>query len=160
VVAFGTRPSAAPLEAAQPTSAKRTSSHRARRRIFLGVNQYAVITAGEHMKRRVTLTSSVVLLLLTACPAGSPVGGACDSTSECQAGLTCGTNYPSGYCSRDCTTADSSVCGSGSACVSLAGRSTYECYETCSSNLDCRVGYRCRSASNLPNGYSGICLPN
>jgi hypothetical protein len=114
---------------------------------------------GEVMKRVVAVLGSVAALLLTACPSPSAIGGPCGSSSECQSDLSCATNYPAGYCFKDCTGQGSRVCGSGNACVRIGGASTAECYDECDTNSGCRSGYECVTVSNLPGSYAGVCLP-
>jgi serine protease len=113
------------------------------------------------MKRAAAVVVSAVTLalLLTGCPSPSAIGGPCESSGECQSGLSCATNFTGGYCFKSCTGQGHAVCGTGNVCVRFTGESTSECYEACSGSVECRSGYECKTVSNLPNSYRGICLP-
>lgn len=98
-----------------------------------------------------------------------PIGGACASSTNCQAGLTCrmttqrgDATYPGGYCSKACTT--STDCGGTNACLGGAqsslqfyGEPNGFCAAGCASagsQSSCRQGYACEFAAT---GSPGNC---
>jgi serine protease len=86
---------------------------------------------------------------------GQPVGGSCSDDGDCAGSAVCGSNYPGGYCFLSCT-GHSSICPSGSMCVSLTGSSSSQCFQSCSTSGECRSGYTCAPVSG---SSQGICLP-
>jgi hypothetical protein len=114
-----------------------------------------------------TLLPVVAMLSLAACEVstsssssssarGAPIGAACSTDGECAGSAICGTNWPGGYCLMTCTGA-ASVCPTNSLCTRLTGLNDSYCFDTCSTDRDCRGGYVC----NPVNGSNkGVCLPN
>jgi hypothetical protein len=91
---------------------------------------------------------------------GNGVAGAtCATDVDCEGGRCAsnsplGTPFPGNYCTGTCT-ADTD-CGTGGACLLLAGTAAGQCFERCSSDAGCtRDGYRCRT---LNDGFSA-CYP-
>jgi hypothetical protein len=97
-----------------------------------------------------------------------PIGGACTSASNCQAGLFCkqtttrgDATMPGGYCTKACST--STDCGGGAGCIGGAstalaffGESTGFCAGSCPSagaQSTCRTGYLCYGQT----GAAGFC---
>jgi hypothetical protein len=87
-------------------------------------------------------------------------GAACASDTDCKGGRCAsqsplGTPFPGNYCTGTC--AADGDCGTGGACLVLAGSSgAGQCFERCSTDAGCtREGYRCRS---LDDGFSA-CYP-
>jgi hypothetical protein len=96
-------------------------------------------------------------LALAGCHAQSQTGGTCAADTDCATPLRCATNYPSGYCSQDCT--GNGICAAGSACINVGSATTSECYVTCVTNGNCRALYTCAPIVGLPGGATGVCLP-
>lgn len=96
-------------------------------------------------------------------PGGTPTGGACDSSSDCQANDSdpfCFDfpMWPDGYCSEFCSF-PTNDCGGDAVCVyagfpSGAGL----CLDGCTTNADCRPGYTCQEP---PDDNTGglVCFP-
>ena len=101
------------------------------------------------------------LLLALGCsgsvgPNGDVVGGPRTATSGCAGGSRCLVegDFPGGSCTIDCD--GPSMCPGGSACVE---ENEGTCLDRCSSDGDCRAGYRCVSKRNLgAEGESRVCL--
>jgi hypothetical protein len=88
-------------------------------------------------------------LSLTACSADT-TGADCAESADCQAGQTCYTDFPGGYCAKGCTTEGADkACGTGSVCSRSGERLL--CAATCETKADCREGYECNgvTGSNL-----------
>ena len=90
---------------------------------------------------RMALCLFLFAALHVAC--GSPsassqhaIGGACATSADCQAGLTCNSD-PGGQCVKDC--ASDGDCGAGAVCTGEK-----KCYKACASSTDCRPApYAC-----------------
>ncbi len=82
------------------------------------------------------------------------IGTACTDNGPCALGV-CGTGFPGGYCTQDCTR-DS--CPLGSRCV--AGDSVAFCLASCSGvragQSGCRSGYVCENDGT----GAGVCIPS
>jgi hypothetical protein len=101
-------------------------------------------------------------------PASAPLaddvaGTLCTSDADCPGGL-CGPGpqlpgaaASEGFCTRACTT--KSDCGESGLCISN-GHGEGRCLGVCGSQGDCRAGFRCSGAVQLPAlGSPGACLP-
>ncbi|OIP36971.1 MAG: hypothetical protein AUK47_14445 [Deltaproteobacteria bacterium CG2_30_63_29] len=80
--------------------------------------------------------------------AGS-IGASCAADGDCDAGLTCMTNFVFGYCSKACVS--DGDCGSDGACIDQGG-GTMRCMDGCTNNSQCRFSYSC----TVRDG-SGVC---
>jgi serine protease len=82
------------------------------------------------------------------------IGTACTDDSTCGEGGICGTGFPAGYCTKDCSTAS---CPVGSKC--LSGASVSLCLDTCtaprSGRSSCRQDYVCEDDGS----GQGVCIP-
>lgn len=83
----------------------------------------------------------------------SVIGLPCTSDAACTPGV-CGTGYPGGYCTQDCST---TACPLGSRCV--AGDTFAVCFASCpgprTGRSDCRAGYVCENDGT----GNGVCIP-
>ncbi|MBK7857674.1 MAG: S8 family peptidase [Archangiaceae bacterium] len=83
----------------------------------------------------------------------SVIGAACADDGPCAPGV-CGTGFPGGYCTQDCSSA---ACPLGARCVS--GADFAFCLASCSGvragQSDCRGGYVCEDDGT----GSGVCIP-
>jgi serine protease len=79
------------------------------------------------------------------------IGAACTSPTDCPGGI-CGTNYPGGYCTLECSTA---ACPAGSKCYLFENGTAAYCLASCGVQSDCRTGYACYD----DRAGGGICQP-
>ena len=81
------------------------------------------------------------------------IGSSC--TTGCDAGLTCETTAPGGYCSRTCTA--EADCAPAGHCYNLQGASgpVQACLRGCGDDLDCREGYTCQGDAGNTICYPG-----
>lgn len=90
----------------------------------------------------------------------TPIGGACQSASDCDAGeqsYCLGSDegtWTDGYCTKTCRPGQ---CGAGGVCLTRQGETFGACYSTCRNTVDCRVGYHCRT---FPNSTVRACFPD
>lgn len=112
-------------------------------------------------------------------PVTQPVGGACTSSSNCNAGLICDANIckqpPRGPCSGDdqcpagflcsggaCLGAGGSTCVANEDCLGSFNCINNVCTQTvCTADADCRGGYTCDTTTSICQGGIGdSCLNN
>lgn len=99
------------------------------------------------------------------------VGGPCTMSGVDPA---CGTNamalcnnqaadgFPGGYCSSEACAMANMLCPIGSSCAHLGGEGG-ACYKNCTTDSDCRMGYKCQDVQNLfvSGGSMKVCyLPD
>lgn len=75
------------------------------------------------------------------------LGSSCDSTTTCNAGLTCQSGLPGGMCTKSCAS-DADCLGGVCVLTQLI------CYKACSTDDVCRSSYSCQ-----PSGTASACLP-
>jgi len=82
------------------------------------------------------------------------IGAACTTDAPCAPGV-CGTGFPGGYCTQDCSV---DACPLGSRCVSNA--TVAVCLQSCvgprTGQSECRAGYVCEDDGT----GSGVCIPS
>ncbi|MBN2361234.1 MAG: hypothetical protein JXR83_17395 [Deltaproteobacteria bacterium] len=84
------------------------------------------------------------------------VGAPCTSAGQCTviSDMRCYTDWPGGYCDKECDWDAYEDCGTGALCVcedlGLLWCRAASCYHLCESNADCRSGYECVEAPNDP----------
>jgi hypothetical protein len=98
--------------------------------------------AAFRVPRALLLTPVLVAAVgLGAC--GTTVGLACETRTQCGAGLSCVAEAPGGICSRGCTEAGSTrECPDGSRCTPF-GHSLLLCSTGCDTDAQCRINYKC-----------------
>ncbi|MBU1921839.1 DNRLRE domain-containing protein, partial [Patescibacteria group bacterium] len=75
------------------------------------------------------------------------IGDPCEDSGDCE-GEICGSGWPDGYCTQDCS---SESCPGGSTCADD------RCYDDCLTNGDCRDGYVCDWMGDPP--IYNLCVP-
>ena len=107
------------------------------------------------MKRALTSTLSLGLLLLAAC--GTTIGDPCTTNEQCGGQICINQSYtPGGYCSRQCTLADPRTCPSGSVCIRDGqARDNPACFHVCRAQPDCRTGYVCKA---VKDSLDAVCV--
>lgn len=92
----------------------------------------------------------VAALSLSGCGSGTPAGGNCTGGTACAGGVCLQSgDFPNGYCTQGCQLSNPSSCPSGSVCIDDSSGTapdagiTSVCYQSCTSNGDCRAGYAC-----------------
>jgi hypothetical protein len=83
------------------------------------------------------------------------VGEPCAGIWECGGGEYgyCGTHlngYPSGYCTVDCSVWGT-TCPAGSHCTIVWELGVTVCFEDCTTDSECRVGYACTDIDSDPD---------
>ena len=82
------------------------------------------------------------------------IGSACTDDSTCGQGGICGTGFPGGYCTQDCSTTS---CPLASKC--LSGETVSLCLDTCTApragRSTCRQDYVCENDGT----GQGVCIP-
>ncbi|GAB4293746.1 MAG: hypothetical protein Kow0090_08210 [Myxococcota bacterium] len=76
------------------------------------------------------------------------IGSSC---GKCQAGLTCATDAPGGYCTKACSSA--ADCGKSAYCYQTEVGPA--CLKACLSNSDCRTDYSCQGEAGAM-----VCYPD
>lgn len=84
-----------------------------------------------------------------------PLGGPCTSNSDCDAGLICHSEWPSGMCVGKCDSGE--ICGPISICLDDFGSQPF-CVPRCMDDSECRLQYICTAVHDanacLPINYS------
>lgn len=95
------------------------------------------------------LTGLLISLILSGTLFAN-VGEPCKSHHDCGIREECVTEFNQGYCvSFDCS--QKTACAGDSKCMILEPENITLCLKTCTTNSDCRTGYRCYE--------QGVCLP-
>lgn len=112
----------------------------------------------------IALTVGASALLATGCVPPRAYDP-CGTDTDCPAGTTCERITTSG--DRICTTACSSTVGCPTdyygivgTCLSFDGGANSTCWQTCSSDYDCAVGYACLTEDAAGRTFPPICLPS
>ena len=85
---------------------------------------------------------------------GDLVGGACDTSSDCQYRCEDGDSFPGGTCTLPCNIDDD--CPRGTHCID---RDDGLCLLACDVPADCREGYDCEGEENRgTGGDSLVCI--
>ena len=82
---------------------------------------------------------------------GAEVGDACTAETDCPSGAFCRGSWPGGACVYFGCDYQTDDCPAGSTCVASGGRFGALCAAECTSNADCREGYRCSPDVTFPD---------